>query len=53
MKNENCPVCGQPLVILHNRCANCNTFYCDLTSLNLQEREPFILKHKIDDIEFI
>lgn len=53
MKNENCPVCGQPLVIFHNRCANCNTFYCDLTSLNLQEREPFILKYKIGDIEFI
>ena len=53
MKNENCPVCGQPLIIFHNRCANCNTFYCDLTSLDLQEREPFILKYKINNIECI
>lgn len=53
MKNENCPVCGQPLIIFHNRCSNCNTFYCDLTSLDLQEREPFILKYKINNIECI
>lgn len=52
-QNEKCPVCGQPLIIFRNRCENCKTFYCDLTSLNLQEREPFILKYKINNMEFV
>ena len=45
-KNLNCPNCGAPLDPNANKCSYCGTSYFDMTSINIDDGEPFYLKLK-------
>ena len=45
-KNLNCPNCGVPLDPNANKCSYCGTSYFDITSINIDDGEPFYLKLK-------
>jgi len=45
-KTLNCPNCGAPLNPDANKCSYCGTSYFDMTSINIDDGEPFYLKLK-------
>ena len=48
MGQKNCPNCGAPYNIELNKCPYCGTSYFDISCINIEEREPFYLKIKIN-----
>jgi len=44
MTHRNCPNCGAPYEVELSRCPYCNTAYFDLTTIDIDHREPFFLK---------
>ena len=48
MNQRNCPNCGAPYNSELNTCPYCGTSYFDMSCINIEEREPFYLKLKIN-----
>lgn len=48
MSQRNCPNCGAPYDVGLNKCPYCGTSYFDMSAINIDEREPFYLKLKIN-----
>lgn len=48
MERKNCPNCGAVYEINEIKCPYCGTSYFDLSSLNLDNQEPFYLKIKVN-----
>jgi len=44
MNKLNCPNCGAPISADNNKCPYCNTSYFDLSSIDINNNEPFYLK---------
>ena len=44
MSKLNCPNCGAPISADNNKCPYCNTSYFDLSSIDIDNNEPFYLK---------
>jgi hypothetical protein len=44
MNKLNCPNCGAPISPETNKCPYCNTSYFDLSSIDIDNNEPFYLK---------
>jgi hypothetical protein len=44
MNKLNCPNCGAPISAVDNKCPYCNTSYFDLSSIDINNNEPFYLK---------
>jgi hypothetical protein len=44
MSKLNCPNCGAPISADNNKCPYCNTSYFDLSSIDINNDEPFYLK---------
>ena len=44
MNKLNCPNCGAPISADNNKCPYCNTSYFDLSSIDINNDEPFYLK---------
>ena len=44
MSKLNCPNCGAPISTVDNKCPYCNTSYFDLSSIDINNNEPFYLK---------
>lgn len=44
MSKLNCPNCGAPISADNNKCPYCNTSYFDLSSIDINNNEPFYLK---------
>ena len=44
MSKLNCPNCGAPISAVDNKCPYCNTSYFDLSSIDINNNEPFYLK---------
>lgn len=44
MSKLNCPNCGAPISAVNNKCPYCNTSYFDLSSIDINNNEPFYLK---------
>ena len=42
--HRNCPNCGAPYEIERNRCPYCGTAYFDLSTIDLDNHEPFFLQ---------
>ena len=47
MNKLNCPNCGAPISADNNKCPYCNTSYFDLSSIDINNNEPFYLKIKM------
>lgn len=47
MSKLNCPNCGAPISADNNKCPYCNTSYFDLSSIDINNNEPFYLKIKM------
>lgn len=52
MRQKNCPNCGAPYDINLNTCPYCKTSYFDMSCINIDDREPFYLKLKINGMVF-
>ena len=52
MNQKNCPNCGSPYDVSLNKCPYCGTNYFDMSCINIDEREPFYLKLKINGMVF-
>ena len=48
--NKTCPNCGAPYDIGLNKCPYCGTSYFDMSAIDFENREPFYLKIKINDM---
>lgn len=48
--NKNCPNCGAPYDIDLNKCPYCGTSYFDMSAIDFENREPFYLKIKINNM---
>lgn len=44
MSKLNCPNCGAPISADNNKCPYCHTSYFDLSSIDINNDEPFYLK---------
>lgn len=44
MKQTNCPNCGAPYEADLNKCPYCGTNYFDLSFIDFDAKEPFILR---------
>ena len=44
MNKLNCPNCGAPISADTNKCSYCGTSYFDLSSIDINNNEPFYLK---------
>ena len=44
MNKLNCPNCGASISAVDNKCPYCNTSYFDLSSIDINNNEPFYLK---------
>lgn len=52
MRQKNCPNCGAPYDINLNTCPYCKTSYFDMSCIDIDDREPFYLKLKINGMVF-
>lgn len=47
LNGKRCPYCWAPIAPEENRCSYCGTSYFDLSSIDINDREPFYLKIKV------
>lgn len=47
MSNKNCPNCGAPYDMEHNKCPYCGTYYFDMSCIDFTSDEPIYLKIKV------
>lgn len=47
MSNKNCPNCGAPYDMEHNKCPYCGTYYFDMSCIDFTSNEPIYLKIKV------
>lgn len=47
-KQKNCPNCGAPYEILEVKCPYCGTAYFDMSMVDMDAKEPFFLKIKVN-----
>lgn len=52
MSKLNCPNCGAVISAETNKCPYCNTSYFDISSLDINNDEPFYLKIKYNNMIF-
>lgn len=45
-KHRNCPNCGAPYEVELSRCPYCGTAYFDLSTIDIDDHEPFFMKMK-------
>ena len=50
MSKLNCPNCGAPISADNNKCPYCNTSYFDLSSIDINNNEPFYLKIRMGEM---
>ena len=50
IRTKNCPNCSAPYDISFNKCPYCNTSYFDLSCIDINDREPFYLKLKVNNM---
>ena len=50
MSKLNCPNCGAPISADNNKCPYCGTSYFDLSSIDINNDEPFYLKIRMGNM---
>lgn len=50
-KYRNCPNCGAPYDLDTFRCPYCSTLYYDMSAIDIDNREPFFMKLRVNGIE--
>lgn len=50
MSKLNCPNCGAPISADNNKCPYCDTSYFDLSSIDINNDEPFYLKIRMGNM---
>lgn len=50
--DKNCPNCGAPYDVVLDKCPYCDTSYFDMSTMDINNQQPFYLKIRYGDMIF-